>query len=86
MVPAGDRDAIAKGFKPLIDEISIKHPGVAFFDQNEMYCGKDGCSLVIDGLPLFRDQYSHYSIYASEKLGRVFSEWAKNNAPGILSE
>ncbi|WP_447742143.1 acyltransferase family protein [Pseudomonas laurentiana] len=85
-VPASERDAITKGFKPLIDELSIKHPDVAFFDQNDMYCEKDGCSLVVDGLPLFRDQYSHYSIYASEKLGRMFSVWAKDNAPGILSE
>ncbi|MEG0858386.1 MAG: acyltransferase family protein [Pseudomonas sp.] len=85
-VSVKERDAIDSGFKPLIDEMAVKHPGVKFFDQNDMYCDSYNCSLVVDGLPVFRDQYSHYSIYASEKLGRIFASWAKENAPGILVE
>lgn len=45
MVPAGDRDAIAKGFKPLIDEISIKHPGVAFLTRMKCTAEKMGVRL-----------------------------------------
>lgn len=79
------KKAIDDGFAPVVSEISAKHPNVKFFNQNELFCGKFNCSLTLNGMPIYRDQYSHYSEYASDQLAKFFIEWAETNAPGILS-
>ncbi|WP_339546664.1 acyltransferase family protein [Pseudomonas sp. RA_35y_Pfl2_P32] len=80
------REKIFNDFKPLIDEISKTHPTVKFFDQNELFCDFLGCSLVRNGMPLFRDEYGHYSEYASAQLATLFVKWAEQHAPEILEE
>ncbi|WP_395605241.1 acyltransferase family protein [Pseudomonas sp. B16120] len=80
------RETINAGFAPLIESLAKSNPDVPVFDPNDLYCTSDKCSLVIDGMPVFRDKDSHYSEYASEKLGKMFAEWAKTHAPGILSQ
>lgn len=72
-------------FKPMMEAILAKHPEVKFFDQNKMICGPLSCSMVIDGMPVFRDQFYHYSEYASAKLSEAFSDWAKENAPDLFT-
>ncbi|MNJ44969.1 hypothetical protein D3C77_400430 [compost metagenome] len=67
------------------EAILAKHPEVKFFDQNELICKSGSCSMVIDGMPLFRDQFYHYSEYASKKMSEYFADWAKENAPDILN-
>lgn len=85
VLPLSEREGLNKRFQPLLDALSKTDPGISVFDQNDLHCDSEKCSLVIDGMPLFRDQYSHYSVYASEKLGAMFAEWAKVHAPGLLS-
>ena len=80
------RTKIYENFKPAIEAISKNHPNVKFFDQNELFCNDKGCSLVQDGMPLYRDEYNHYSEYASKKIARLFTNWAKYNAPDILDD
>lgn len=84
-IEAGVRERMEAEFKPLVDRISKTNPNVKFFDQNDLLCRGNKCSLVLDGMPAFRDQYSHYSEYASNALGELFAKWARTNAPGILS-
>ncbi|MCT9823034.1 peptidoglycan/LPS O-acetylase OafA/YrhL [Pseudomonas sp. TE36184] len=73
-------------FAPLENEIKNAFPTVQFFDQNSMYCDDTQCSMVIDGMPVFRDEYYHYSEYASSKLADLFVTWATIHAPGILKK
>ncbi|MBT2342238.1 MULTISPECIES: acyltransferase family protein [Pseudomonas] len=77
---------IDEGFAPLITRISAVHPDVKFFDQNELFCGLFNCSLTLNGMPIFRDQYAHYSEYASSQVAKLFIQWAEINAPGILNK
>ncbi|WP_411379448.1 acyltransferase family protein [Pseudomonas sp. MPB26] len=73
-------------FAPLENEIKSVFPSVQFFDQNSMYCDEAQCSMINDGMPVFRDEYYHYSEYASSKLADLFVTWASAHAPGILKE
>lgn len=85
-LPLSVRKGIDKSFAPLVAQISAAHPDVKFFDQNEVFCGPQGCSLILDGLPIYGDQFGHYSAYASAQVAKRFIEWAQVNAPGILLE
>jgi len=80
------RETAFNDFKPLVDKVSSKHPAVLFFDQNELFCNFLGCSFTRNGMPLFRDEYSHYSEYASTELAKLFVKWAEKNVPGILEK
>ena len=78
------RKTINIGFARLVARVSADHPNVKFFDQNELFCDSRKCALILDGMPLFRDEYSHYSEYASFAVAEMFVKWAKLNAPDIL--
>lgn len=73
-----------KDFRPFVSQIAAKHPNVKFFDQNKLFCSAGKCSFILNGAPLFRDEFSHYSEYASYELSKLFVEWAKDNEPSIL--
>jgi peptidoglycan/LPS O-acetylase OafA/YrhL len=83
---ASVRRAIDRGFAPLVAKISAAHPDVQFFDQNALFCDEKKCSLILDGMPLFRDNNSHYSEYTSTALAKLFVSWAKAHAPDILHQ
>ena len=74
-----------KPFQPLINTFAKTHPEIKFFYQNDLFCDKKKCSFVLDGMPIFRDQFSHYSVYASDRMADLFSKWAATNQPNILS-
>lgn len=76
-------DAIRSGFSRVESYVSIHNPGVMFFDPNVTFCTKKGCSSIIDGMPVYRDQYKHLSEYASLRVGDEFAKWAKENAPDL---
>lgn len=80
---ASVRARLDAGFEPLKQEILKSHPDVKFFDQNDVFCNKEKCNLLIDGMPIFRDQYSHFSEYASKKVAERFTEWAKLNGVNL---
>lgn len=68
-------NSFIKAMKPITD----KHSNVYIFDQNIAFCDKNGCNMMIDGIPAFRDEYYHFTKLASEKVGEKFKEWAKEN-------
>ncbi|MCM8743631.1 acyltransferase family protein [Pseudomonas koreensis] len=71
------------GFSSRVAELQAKMPNLYVFDQNEAFCNSKGCSMITDDLPVFRDEYYHYSEYASKKVGERFKEWAKENNLGL---
>lgn len=85
-LPISVKKNIDRSFAPLVAQISAAYPEVRFFNQNEVFCGQQSCPLTLDGLPIFGDQFSHYSAYASAQVSKKFVEWARINEPGVLSE
>lgn len=77
------RKAIDEKFEPLVREISKSNPMVRFFDQNDLFCDGQKCSMVSAGMPLARD-YGHVSEFGSLKIQGIFSRWAEKNIPEIL--
>ncbi|MGB8078393.1 MAG: acyltransferase family protein [Gallionella sp.] len=78
------RQKLTENFSPLVRQISKSNPKVAFFDQNDLFCNNVKCSMLRNGMPLFRDEYHHISEYGSIELSKLFTKWAAKNIPGIL--
>ncbi|MDE9544335.1 acyltransferase family protein [Xenorhabdus bovienii] len=76
--------SVRNNFSVLMKSIHIKHSSVLFFDPNSLICGKNKCSSVRNGMPIYRDNAKHLSVFASKELGDIFAEWAKNNVPDIV--
>lgn len=79
-----EREKIDKGFAPLRDAIIARHPKTKIFDPNDIFCDATKCSIVKDGMPMYRDEFQHLSIFASKLLADKFAEWAKESVPEIL--
>lgn len=78
------RTMLLMNFQPLIDRLSETNPSVVFFDQNDLLCDTFQCSMVRDGMPLFRDEFHHLSEFASVELADRFARWAADNRPELL--
>lgn len=78
------RNNEARSFSRLTDYLRKQHRNVLIFDQNDLFCTDKECSMILDGMPVFRDEYSHLSEFASEKMADLFVEWARINTPNIL--
>lgn len=82
--PESDLLRLQSSFSKLMNEIKESNPKTLFFDQNQFFCNSKECNFIVDGMPVFRDEYGHYSEYASVKLAEHFAAWAKVNAPEIV--
>lgn len=71
------------GVEGMFSRIHQKYPQVKFFNPNKTYCNKNGCDLIQDGMPMFRDT-GHFSFYGSKKVIGGMIEWAKKEEPGLL--
>jgi len=78
------RREFTEGFRPLIQQILKTNPDVAFFDQNDLFCNNVNCSMILNGMPLLRDESQHISEYGSIELSKIFTKWAMQNVPDIL--
>ena len=78
------REAQVAAFQPAMDELSSTHPELRFFDQNIVFCESGECSYLKEGLPLYRDSYSHLSEYASLQLQTPFTVWAREQVPELF--
>lgn len=78
-VSADQRAKLNANFKPLIDSIHATNPRVLFFDENDLFCDATSCNLIRDGLPLYRDEYHHVSLYGSDIIGAQFAEFLRNH-------
>jgi peptidoglycan/LPS O-acetylase OafA/YrhL len=81
--PERERATMFDKFKPLIDSISHSNPKLRFFEQNQIYCQQERCSMILNGLPLYRD-VGHISEYASIDLHKFFTVWVKDNVPELF--
>lgn len=70
-------------FKPLKTYFAESNPKVIFFDQNDLFCDNEKCSMVRNGMPLMRDDV-HISEYASIEVSKIFAKWAKKHVPEML--
>jgi hypothetical protein len=82
-VDAGGRRQLTESFQPLISSIAASHPGVSFFDPNDLFCDGERCRYVVNGLPLYRDEFQHLSEYASRLLAERLVAWARSTVPGL---
>lgn len=71
-------------FDPMIQSLSRTNPRVAVFNQNDLFCTLGKCSMLRDGLPLFRDNSTHLSEHASIELASIFEKWARVNVPEMV--
>jgi hypothetical protein len=78
------RESQVAAFQTAMDELSRTHPELRFFDQNVVFCASGECSYLKEGLPLYRDSYSHLSEYASLQLQTPFTVWAREQVPELL--
>lgn len=78
------RSELTQSFKPLVAHLSRSNPNVAFFDQNDVFCNERKCSMVLNGMPLFRDEFHHVSEYGSNEIARLFAAWTHINVPEML--
>lgn len=81
--PKSQIKELADQFLPVKNGILAADPTALFFDPNEMFCNKESCSYLLNGLPLHRD-FGHFSEYGSIELQKYFTAWAKSNLPEIL--
>jgi peptidoglycan/LPS O-acetylase OafA/YrhL len=82
-IELGARREMNELFQPLIDQITKTNPQVLFFDQNDLFCDKKRCSMIKDGMPLFRDEAQHLSEFGSIQLAHIFKKWAAANAASL---
>lgn len=75
-LPLESKEKIDEEFAKLKSSILQSNPDVLFFSQNDIFCDKYKCSLLIDEIPIYRDQYSHLSEYASKRVVERFYEFA----------
>ncbi|KTC86052.1 MULTISPECIES: acyltransferase family protein [Legionella] len=71
-------------FKPLKAYFAKSNPKVIFFDQNDLFCDHEKCSMVRNGMPLMRDDV-HISEYASIEVSKIFAKWVKKHVPEMLA-
>ncbi len=81
-----DLNRLKASFEPLIEAIHESNPNTLVYDQNEFMCNSGKCNFIIDGMPVFRDEYNHFSEFASIKLAEHLANWAKDNAPGLINQ
>lgn len=83
-VPISKAEELTQTMKPLVDHLISKHPEVAIFDPNSLFCDGATCSFIKDGKPLFRDEYNHLSEFGSDEMSRKLVEWLNSNRPEML--
>lgn len=70
---------IKHSFDVIKSSVLKRHPEVMFFDPNSTFCRYGRCSSVLDGMPVYRDDYKHMSEFASRKVGSEFYQWLDKN-------
>lgn len=76
-------------FNQLINKINSLGEKILTFNPNLIFCKSDGqCSfLLADSMPAFRDEYFHFSEFASKKLiAKHFIPWTEENLPSLLNK
>ncbi|MGQ3895008.1 acyltransferase family protein [Enterobacter hormaechei] len=75
---------IRKHMDYLKGRVSKVYPDTLYFDVNKAFCDETKCTSVKNGLPMYRDEYKHFSEYGSYQVGNAFSSWAKQHIPDMV--
>ena len=81
--PLSDRKKLYADFKSVIESLKQTNPKTLVFEQNAIFCEKNKCSYIRNGMPLHRDE-GHTSEYESIEIHYYFTEWAKIHAPQLF--
>ncbi|WP_314140153.1 acyltransferase family protein [Buttiauxella noackiae] len=76
---------LRKNFDVLKSRLMESNHSVKFFDPNSIICNDKECSLIKEGMPVYRDETKYFSVFASMKVGNSFADWAAINAPELLN-
>jgi hypothetical protein len=83
-LPLSLREDLNAHFKPLVDSLHASNPEVLFFDQNGLFCNDRDCSLIRDGMPLYRDELHHISEFGSMRIAELLVGFLRQNLPEAL--
>lgn len=83
--PAENYADTMKKFNGLANTLAKTNPNVLIFDQNSVLCDAHVCRFKLPVMPAFRDEYYHYSEFASKLVIKEFANWAKIHAPDIVA-
>jgi len=75
---------LIRRYHPLIKTLQHDFSEVRFFDPNLLFCHEKQCDFKLPLLPAFRDQYGHFSEFASDEAIKIFVDWAEINSPELL--
>lgn len=76
---------IHANFDHLRERVTSAYPNTLYFDPNSAFCDNLKCSSVKEGMPMYRDEYKHFSEFGSDLVGNEFAKWAKSNIPEITN-
>lgn len=77
------REEVNALFKPVREYFAKSNPNIIFFDQNDLFCDDQKCTMVRNNMPLFRDMI-HISEYGSIEVSKIFAKWAAKNVPEMV--
>lgn len=66
-VAADSLHAVNERLAPMFDAVQERAPETLVFSVDELFCREDGCSFLLDGLPLLRDEWDHWSEFGSTR-------------------
>jgi peptidoglycan/LPS O-acetylase OafA/YrhL len=84
LIPRDAELARQRSFRRLAAQLVASHPTVKIFDPLPTFCGPAVCEMVRGGEVLMRDQ-NHLSVAGSRVFAESFVQWARANAPELLS-
>jgi len=84
LIPRDAELARQRSFRRLTAQLVASHPTVKIFDPLPAFCGPSVCNMVRGGEVLLRDP-NHLSVAGSRVFAASFVEWARANAPELLS-
>ncbi|MBC3494258.1 acyltransferase family protein [Pseudomonas taiwanensis] len=63
-------------------QLGTKYPNLVIFDKFGVFCAKESCNLIPNGVPVIRDT-EHLTEYGSNLLVKAFADWAEEKAPRV---
>lgn len=74
-----DYENLLQDFGPTVSMIERSFSSVKIFNPNDAFCNQEGCSFMISGVPIIRDDAGHMSGWGSELVAKSFERWLRNN-------
>jgi hypothetical protein len=82
--PVEDVQRARAQFRPVMAAVKMALPAALLFPQNDALCDAASCRMVVNGLPLYRDEFAHLSEYGSGLVADRFVSWAREHVPAMV--